>query len=222
MLHLGNSLVLLHKSPRVSSVTLRCWPACMSKPTSPTYCTTNCRSYETLRHHWFELHAEGHSKAARIAAYLARSGECLAGKAQWIAGPFGHIHRRCNSGVPDAEGAVRAAIAADLRAGGKPDGTGRSGLASAGLQHVVASPERPERRHRPSPKRGGLASADHQHRDQGRWWGRVVAQKHGAFKPRQWRKVHLGMDADTVEIRAIEITDSSVKDGLLPVSWTRG
>ena len=41
-------------------------------------------------------------------------------------------------------------------------------LASAGLQHVVASPERPERRHRLSPEHRGLASADRQHRDQGR------------------------------------------------------
>jgi hypothetical protein len=30
---------------------------------------------------------------------------------------------------------------------------------------------------------------------------------------RQWRKVHLGIDAQTLEIRAIEVTDNSVEDG---------
>ena len=34
---------------------------------------------------------------------------------------------------------------------------------------------------------------------------------------RQWRKVHLGIDAETLEIRAIEVTDNSVGDApMLP------
>lgn len=34
---------------------------------------------------------------------------------------------------------------------------------------------------------------------------------------RQWRKVHLGIDAQTLEIRAIEVTDNSVGDApMLP------
>jgi hypothetical protein len=37
-------------------------------------------------------------------------------------------------------------------------------------------------------------------------------KKHGAEYRRQWRKVHLGMDAHTLEIRAIEVTDNSVED----------
>ena len=40
--------------------------------------------------------------------------------------------------------------------------------------------------------------------------GEWFAKKHGPSKPRQWRKVHLGIDADTLEIRAIEITGSRV------------
>jgi len=35
---------------------------------------------------------------------------------------------------------------------------------------------------------------------EGEWWTR----KHGASRPRQWRKVHLGIDANTMEVRAIE------------------
>jgi hypothetical protein len=47
--------------------------------------------------------------------------------------------------------------------------------------------------------------------------GEWFAKKHGPTKPRQWRKVHLGIDADTLEIRAIEITGSRVGDApMLP------
>ena len=37
-------------------------------------------------------------------------------------------------------------------------------------------------------------------------------KKHGAEYRRQWRKVHLGIDARTLEIRGIEVTDNSVGD----------
>ncbi len=36
--------------------------------------------------------------------------------------------------------------------------------------------------------------------------GEWFAQKLGHSKPRQWRKVHLGTGAETLEIRAIEVT----------------
>ncbi|MEF9995849.1 MAG: IS5 family transposase, partial [Burkholderiaceae bacterium] len=38
--------------------------------------------------------------------------------------------------------------------------------------------------------------------------GEWKRKKHGAEYRRQWRKVHLGIDADTLEIRAIEVTDN--------------
>ena len=48
--------------------------------------------------------------------------------------------------------------------------------------------------------------------------GEWKTQKHGAEYRRQWRKVHLGIDAQTLEIRAIEVTDNSVGDApMLPV-----
>ena len=37
--------------------------------------------------------------------------------------------------------------------------------------------------------------------------GEWKRKKHGAEYRRQWRKVHLGIDASTLEIRAIEVTD---------------
>jgi hypothetical protein len=47
--------------------------------------------------------------------------------------------------------------------------------------------------------------------------GEWLARKHGPSKPRDWRKVHLGIDAETLEIRAIEITGSRVGDApMLP------
>ena len=42
-------------------------------------------------------------------------------------------------------------------------------------------------------------------------------KKHWAEYRRQWRKVHLGIDANTLGIRAIEVTDNSVGDApMLP------
>ena len=47
--------------------------------------------------------------------------------------------------------------------------------------------------------------------------GEWKRKKHGADYRRQWRKVHIGVDAQTLEIRAIEVTSSSVGDApMLP------
>ena len=40
--------------------------------------------------------------------------------------------------------------------------------------------------------------------------GEWKTRKHGAYYRRQWRKVHLGIDAGTLEIRAMEVTDNSI------------
>ena len=42
--------------------------------------------------------------------------------------------------------------------------------------------------------------------------GEWKCKKHGAEYRRQWRKMHLGIDARTLEIRAIEVTNNSVGD----------
>jgi hypothetical protein len=47
--------------------------------------------------------------------------------------------------------------------------------------------------------------------------GEWSTRKHGACRPRRWCKVHLGIDAQTLEVRAIEVTGSRVGDGpMLP------
>jgi len=43
--------------------------------------------------------------------------------------------------------------------------------------------------------------------------GEWSTRKHGASRPRQWCKVHLRIDAGTLEVRAIEVTGSRVGDG---------
>src|SRR6056297_1396030 len=53
---------------------------------------------------------------------------------------------------------------------------------------------------------------------EGEWHGR----KHGGSKHRLWRKIHLGVDEQTLEIRAIEITRArSATRRCCPSCWTR-
>ncbi len=47
--------------------------------------------------------------------------------------------------------------------------------------------------------------------------GEWNARKHGGPKRRLWRKVHLGIDAETLEVRAVEVTSSNIGDApMLP------
>jgi hypothetical protein len=44
-------------------------------------------------------------------------------------------------------------------------------------------------------------------------------RKHGASRRRQWRKIHIGIDAETLEVRAVEMTGNRIGD-VEPVSAT--
>ncbi len=47
--------------------------------------------------------------------------------------------------------------------------------------------------------------------------GEWNARKHGGTKNRLWRKIHIGIDEQTLEIRAVEVTSSSIGDApMLP------
>ena len=47
--------------------------------------------------------------------------------------------------------------------------------------------------------------------------GEWNARKHGGSKRRLWRKIHIGIDEETLEIRAIEVTSSNIGDApMLP------
>ena len=45
--------------------------------------------------------------------------------------------------------------------------------------------------------------------------GEGKSKKHGAVYRRQWRKLHLGIDAHTLEIKAIGVKDNSVGDATM-------
>ena len=63
----------------------------------------------------------------------------------------------------------------------------------------------------------GVAPFGRQHRHQDAGRRRMENQKHGADDLRHWRKVYLGIDAATLEIRAIDVTDSAISDApMLP------
>ena len=85
-------------------------------------------------------------------------------------------------------------------------------MACAGLQHAEPSPANAQSStaYRPSTTALDLLvdSTGIKFLGEGEW----KRKKHGAEYRRQWRKVHLGIDAQTLEIRAIEVTDNSVGD----------
>ena len=103
-------------------------------------------------------------------------------------------------------------------AGREPPEAGQVGLGGAGLQHLVPTPEGLERPNPLPPEHGGgshllVDSTGIKAAGEGEW----STRKHGASRPRAWRKVHLGIDANTMEVRAIEVTGSRVGDGpMLP------
>ena len=51
--------------------------------------------------------------------------------------------------------------------------------------------------------------------------GEWKMRKHGASYRRQWRKVHIGIDAETLYIRALEMTTNSNGDGQTPPDLLR-
>lgn len=47
--------------------------------------------------------------------------------------------------------------------------------------------------------------------------GEWNARKHGGSKRRTWRKIHIGIDEETLEVRAVEVTSSNIGDApMLP------
>jgi hypothetical protein len=45
--------------------------------------------------------------------------------------------------------------------------------------------------------------------------GEWLIEKHGTSRRRSWRKLHIGVDADSGEIVAVEVTKKEVDDGAL-------
>lgn len=177
----------------------------MSRPKPPTYRTTNWPEYN---------------------AALARRGSLLIWfdpETQWLAGPTGKRGRQpvFTDAAIQACLTLKALFGLPLR---QTTGMVASLLELAGLDWPVPDSSTLCRRqksltvHIPyRPSTGALHllidSTGVKVEGDGEWF----AKKHGPSKPRDWRKVHLGIDAETLEIRAIEITGSRIGDApILP------
>jgi hypothetical protein len=78
---------------------------------------------------------------------------------------------------------------------------------SEGPQHLLIDIE-PERATDSSEPARGIKVED-----EGEWY----ARQHGGPKRRVWRKIHIGIDEQTLEVRAIEVTGSHIGDApILP------
>lgn len=72
--------------------------------------------------------------------------------------------------------------------------------------HWIAQASRPLSGH-------GFAMPCRAVEDEGEW----NARKHGGSKRRLWRKIHIGIDEETLEVRAVEVTTSNIGDApMLP------
>lgn len=177
----------------------------MSKPTPPTYRTTNWRSYNAALkqrgslHIWFDPEtvwlAEPSGKRGRSTTFAdAAIQTCLTLKALF--------------GLPlrQTTGLVASLLKLAGLDWGVPD---FSTLSRRQKVLNVAIPYR----HSTGALHLLIDSTGIKSEGEGEWF----AKRHGPSKPRQWRKVHLGIDADTLEIRAIEVTGSRVGDApMLP------
>ena len=177
----------------------------MSKPTPPVYRTTNWRDYNAaLRQRgslsiWFDA------------------------ETQWQAEPTGKRGRQpvFSAAAIQTCLTLRALFGLPLR---QVTGMVASLLALAGLDWPVPDYSTLCRRqkgllvaiaHRPGTVALHLLIDNTGIKAEG--CGEWCAKKHGPSKPRKWRKVHLGIDAETLEIRAIEVTGAGVGDApMLP------
>jgi len=173
----------------------------MSKPAAPTYRTTNWRSYNSaLRQRgslliWFDPETE------------------------WLAAPRGGRGRPATFSDAAIQTCLmlKALFGLPLR---QTTGLVASLLKLAGLDLPVPDFSTLCRRQKGltvqipyRPSTGALHllidSTGIKAAGEGEW----STRKHGASRPRSWRKVHLGIDANTMEVRAIEVTGSRIGDG---------
>ena len=85
-------------------------------------------------------------------------------------------------------------------------------MGSSRLQHVVPLPAQPGCAGGLSPQRTGLHllvdSTGIKFLGEGEW----KCKKHGPERRRQWRKLHIGIDSQTLQVRAICVTSNNVTD----------
>ena len=119
--------------------------------------------------------------------------------------------------MSDAEGPVWHAASPDNRVRPELAAAGWVGLGRAGFQHLMSTSADTERE--PAVSRIYRAlnllidSTGIKAEGEGEW----NARKHAGSKRRVWRKIHIGIDEETLEVRAVEVTGSNIGDApMLP------
>jgi len=172
----------------------------MPKPAPPKYCTTNWSAYN---------------------AALKRRGSLdiwFDPEMQWLSAPCGRPGRpaRFSDSAIELCLTLKALFNLPLR---QATGLVASLLKLADLDWPVPDYTTLCRRQKALPVMlGGRPSSDGLHllvdstgikmMGEGEW----KTRKHGASYRRQWRKVHIGIDAETLDIRAIEVTTNAIGD----------
>lgn len=119
--------------------------------------------------------------------------------------------------MPDDQSVVGFALEADDRVHGKPAEVSWAELGGSRLQHLASSAATLSVA---IPFRGSsgalhllIDSTGIKAVGEGEW----NARKHGGPKRRLWRKIYIGIDEQTLEIRGVEVTSSSIGDApMLP------
>ena len=83
-------------------------------------------------------------------------------------------------------------------------------MANTGFQHFVQTPTDAQCANTLRTQSRWVAPSGGFNGNQVSGGRRVEVQKHGAQYRRQWRKLHIGIDAQTMQIRAICVTSKSV------------
>ena len=119
--------------------------------------------------------------------------------------------------MPDAEDPVWHTASPDNWVRPELAAAGWVGLGYAGFQHLMSTSADTERE--PSVSRIYRAtdllidSTGIKAEVEGEW----NARKHAGSKRRVWRKIHIGIDEETLEVRAVEVTGSNIGDApMLP------
>ena len=120
--------------------------------------------------------------------------------------------------MSDADGPVWHAASSDNWVRPELAAAGWVGLGRAGFQHLMSTSADTERDPAVLRIYRTTEPPNRQHRHQnaegeGEW----NARKHGGSKRRVWRKIHIGIDEETLEVRAVEVIGSNIGDApMLP------
>ena len=114
--------------------------------------------------------------------------------------------------MSDAEGTVWHAASPDNWVRPELAAAGWVGLGRARFQHLMSTSADTEREPAVSRIYRATEPPNRQHRLKAEGEGEWNARKHGGSKRRVWRKIHIGIDEETLEVRAVEVTGSNIGD----------